>query len=89
MADSEVECFEAGRVVFPDGRLEADLVIAVPPHRVPAVMKESGLTGDGDWIRVDPPTLRTAWGPQLLCARGLGWLRLPGGSRQTLKLRCE
>jgi sulfide:quinone oxidoreductase len=31
----------------------------VPPHRPPIVVKQSGLTGDGEWIRVDPGTLAT------------------------------
>ena len=40
--------------------LEADVLIGVPPHRPPTVVKESGLTGDGAWIAVDPATLRTS-----------------------------
>ncbi len=57
---SKVERFEPGRAVFADGEMAADLMIAVPPHRVPAVVEESGLTGDGQWIPVDPETLETA-----------------------------
>ena len=56
----KVERFEPGRVVFADGDLEADLVIGVPPHRVPAVVKESGLAGESGWIAVDPETLETS-----------------------------
>lgn len=56
-----VERFEPGRIVFADGDVEADLVIGVPPHRVPAVVEASGLTGDRDWISVDPATLETGW----------------------------
>ena len=48
----KVERFEPNRIVFADGELEADLIIAVPPHRVPAVVRASGLTGEGDWVRV-------------------------------------
>lgn len=55
----KVERFEAGRVVYTDGALEADPMIAVPPHRAPLVVRDSGLTGDGDWIPVDPVTLAT------------------------------
>jgi sulfide:quinone oxidoreductase len=56
----QVERVEAGRVACADGSvLEADLIIGVPPHRPPAVVKQSGLTGDGDWISVEPATLRT------------------------------
>jgi sulfide:quinone oxidoreductase len=56
----EVERFEAGRVVFAGGdALAFDLAIATPPHRPPAVVKASGLTDGGDWIRVDRGTLET------------------------------
>jgi sulfide:quinone oxidoreductase len=57
----KVELVEAGRVVFADGEpVQADVLVGVPPHRPPAVVKESGLTGDGAWIAVDPATLRTS-----------------------------
>ena len=39
---------------------QVDVLVGVPPHRPPAVVKESGLTGDGAWIAVDPATLRTS-----------------------------
>ena len=55
-----VERFEAGRIVYEDGELEAELVIGVPPHRAPAVVAESALAGDGGWVSVDPGTLATA-----------------------------
>lgn len=59
-AGRKVERVEPDRVVFEGGdTLDADLIIGVPPHRPPAVVAESGLTGDGDWIRVDPGTLKT------------------------------
>ena len=57
----KVERFDAGRVVFTDGELEADVIVAVPPHRAPAVIKESGLTGEGEFIQVKPTTLTTDW----------------------------
>ena len=40
------------------GEMEYDLFLAVPVHRAPAVVLESGMTVDG-WIRVDPRTLET------------------------------
>ncbi len=55
----KVERVEMGRAVFADGELEFDLLIAVPPHRVPAVVRESGLTAEGGWVAVDPATLET------------------------------
>lgn len=57
----KVERFEPGRMIFSNGDLEADLMVAVPPHRAPAVVKESGLTGNGEFIQVDPATLETEW----------------------------
>jgi sulfide:quinone oxidoreductase len=55
----KVEQFESGRVLYADGVLDVDLVIGVPPHCVPAVVADSGLIGEGDWIPVDPGTLAT------------------------------
>jgi sulfide:quinone oxidoreductase len=52
---------DGSALVFADGtRLEADLLIGVPPHRPPAVVRESGLQLRGEWLAVDPGTLRTA-----------------------------
>lgn len=57
---SKIERVEPGRVVLAEGELEFDLLFTVPPHRAPAVVKASGLTGDGEWIAVDPGTLATS-----------------------------
>ena len=52
---------EERRVVYEEGApLDAALVIVVAPHRVPAVVAESGLTAGGDWIPVDPGTMATS-----------------------------
>jgi sulfide:quinone oxidoreductase len=42
------------------GELPYDLFLAVPVHRAPAVVVESGLTVDG-WIPVNPLTLQTSF----------------------------
>jgi len=57
---SKVERVDDGRVVLAESELEFDLLVAVPPHRAPAVVKASGLTGEGEWIAVDPGTLATS-----------------------------
>lgn len=36
-----------------------DLLAYVPPHRAPAVVRESGLAGETGWVPVDPATLAT------------------------------
>lgn len=57
----KVTRLEGSTLVFEDGaRVEADLVIGVPPHRPPALVKESGLQMRGEWVTVDPATLRTS-----------------------------
>ncbi|MGH3066427.1 MAG: NAD(P)/FAD-dependent oxidoreductase [Gaiellaceae bacterium] len=56
----KIERVDPGRVVLAEGEIGFDLLVAVPPHRAPAVVKESGLTGDGEWITVDPGTLATS-----------------------------
>lgn len=57
--NAAVERFEPGRVVAGGQTIDADLFLVVPPHRPPRVVKESGLTGDGEWVPVDPKILRT------------------------------
>ena len=51
----------ARRVQFSNGQAaEYDLLVYVPPHRAPAVVKESGLTNETGWIPVDRHTMATA-----------------------------
>jgi sulfide:quinone oxidoreductase len=57
---AKTERVEPGRVVLEGGELPYDLLIAVPPHRPPAVVTDSGLVGDHGWIAVDAGTLATA-----------------------------
>jgi sulfide:quinone oxidoreductase len=42
-------------------KIRFDLLVAVPPHRVPNVVKEAGLTEGMPWIPVDKWTLRTRY----------------------------
>jgi len=49
----------AGEVITADGRIPFDLLLAVPPHRSPKVVREAGLTGPMGWVPVDARTLRT------------------------------
>jgi sulfide:quinone oxidoreductase len=47
------------RVTFADGsEATYDLLIAVPPHEVPEVVRAAGLAGPSGWIPVDPRTLQ-------------------------------
>lgn len=52
---------DARQLTFIDGTVTAyDLLLYVPPHRAPAVLREAGLVGASGWIDVDPHTLATA-----------------------------
>lgn len=58
---STVARVEARQIVLADGStIPGDLVIFVPAHRPPEVIKESGLASGGEWVRPDPGTLATA-----------------------------
>jgi sulfide:quinone oxidoreductase len=51
---------EPGVVHLADGRhLAFDLLLAVPPHRVPQLLVDAGLARPGGWVEVDPRTLAT------------------------------
>lgn len=50
----------ARRIAFANGTVvEFDLLLYVPPHRVPAVVRDAGLVNESGWIPVDRHTLRT------------------------------
>lgn len=46
-----------------DGKESAryDLLIAIPPHRGPRIVREAGLTNEAGWVPVDRSTLRTKY----------------------------
>jgi sulfide:quinone oxidoreductase len=47
-------------LTFADGSTSAfQLLIAIPEHRAPAVVRESGLTGESGWVHVNASTLET------------------------------
>lgn len=49
----------AQRLVFEDGSdARYDLLIAIPPHGAPQVVRDAKLTGPSGWIPVDPLTMR-------------------------------
>ena len=49
------------KLTFADGaEAHFDFLVYVPPHVAPAVVKESGLTGDSGWVPVDRHTMETS-----------------------------
>lgn len=76
---ARTERVEEGRVMLEGGgELEFDLLIAVAPHRPPAVVSESGLTAEHGWIPVDPGTLRTVY-ERVYAVGDVMLIPLPGG----------
>ena len=62
--DHQVTAVDADgkRLTFANGAQVAfDLLAYVPPHRAPAVIRDSGLTGESGWMSVDRHTLQTRW----------------------------
>jgi sulfide:quinone oxidoreductase len=57
---AKTERVEPDRVVLADGEMPFDLLLAVPPHRPPAVVAVSGLTAAHGWIGVDAGSLATS-----------------------------
>ena len=58
---AKAERVEPDAVVLADGELPFDLLIAIPPHRPPAVVADSGLTAAHGWVAVDAGTLATSY----------------------------
>ena len=51
---------EARRIIFANGVVaDYDLLIYVPPHLPPQVIREAGLLGESGWVGVDRHTLET------------------------------
>ena len=49
-------------LTFDNGvRAGYDLLVIIPPHRCPPVVKEAGLTGETGWVPVDKGTLETRY----------------------------
>ena len=52
---------EPGEVVFENRRMGFNLLLGIPPHRAPSVVRESGLTGESSWIEIQARTCETSW----------------------------
>lgn len=66
-------------VEFENGaRKSYDLLIGVPPHRAPDVVRASGLTDASGWIPVNPQTLSTQW-PDIYAVGDVAFVKTPSG----------
>ena len=61
LREHQATAVEEGAVLFGESRRPFDLLFGVPPHRVPRVVAESGLTGGGPWVKVNPRTMETSF----------------------------
>ena len=59
LPNRKASAVEASEVVFANERRPFDLLLGVPPHRPPAVVRESGLVGESGWVSVNARTLET------------------------------
>ena len=50
----------SSRILFELEDTSFDLLVQIPPHVAPSVLKESGLVDASGWVPVDPTTLETA-----------------------------
>jgi sulfide:quinone oxidoreductase len=76
-----------GRIVFQDGgEARYDLLIAIPPHVAPQVVREAGLTGPAGWIPVDPRTLEVAGHPNVHAVGDVAAVPLPGRFKPEMPL---
>ena len=51
----------ANKIIFEGGEVSFDLLIGIPPHAAPLVVRETGLTDETGWVPVDLQTLETSY----------------------------
>lgn len=49
------------KIVFEEGEVSFDLLVGVPPHAAPRVVREAGLTDETGWVPVDLQTLESPY----------------------------
>jgi sulfide:quinone oxidoreductase len=80
----------ARRVAFEDGGgARYDLLIAIPPHEAPKVVRDAQLTNQSGWIPVDPLTLKVTGTPEAGEVYAIGdvtTLPLPGRYKPDMAL---
>lgn len=70
---------DTAEIVSSDGRSKrVDLLLGVPPHQAPEVVRSAGLLGVSGWIHVDATTLRTEH-DGVFAIGDVTSIRLPGG----------
>ncbi|MBI5408658.1 MAG: NAD(P)/FAD-dependent oxidoreductase [Nitrospirae bacterium] len=75
---------EKNEVVFDKGKMNYDLLLAIPPHKAPKVIVEAGLA-EPDWIPVDKGTLKTKF-DKVYALGDVVKVKLPGEWKQGVPL---
>ena len=78
MPNHKATYIEDGEVVFADKRRSFELLLGVPPHTAPAVVKESSLVDDSGWVTVNPKTLETVF-PGVYAIGDVVQIAMPNG----------
>ncbi len=77
-SEHKVKTISEEKIVFENGAIsEYDLLLIVPPHTAPEVVKKANLVDDSGWIPVDKETLRTRF-ENLYAIGDITTIRLPG-----------
>jgi len=64
------------RIVFEGGETSFDLLVSIPPHAAPKVVREAGLTDETGWIPVEIDTLKTRY-PGVFAIGDVTFIRQP------------
>lgn len=62
LASHKATKVDNGEIYFENGRTQPfDLLLGVPPHKVPQVLVDAGLTGESGWVKVNLTTMQTGF----------------------------
>jgi sulfide:quinone oxidoreductase len=64
------------KIIFEGGEVSFDLLVGVPPHATPRVVREAGLTDETGWVPVDLQTLKTPY-PGVIAIGDITSIRQP------------
>ena len=77
----------AKRLRFADGsEASFDLLLCIPIHKAPAVVREAGLTGEGPWIKVNPHTMEAGDSGRVFAIGDVTVVGLPGRFKPDMPL---
>ncbi len=57
----KLQRIEKDKIIFEGGEALFDLLVGIPPHAAPKVVREAGLTDETGWIPVEIDTLETSY----------------------------